>query len=121
MPPVGRDVRIDEYARLLVDRSVGVQPGWQVLVRGSHLGRPLLEAVMESTGEMLWQVIRSFEESLMLLNHMGNHLKQAGDLDRAETFYSKARELEKRSRTFHVAAIQHESLSGDNLGQQPED
>ena len=29
-----RDPRIDEYARLLVDRSVGVQPGWQVLVRG---------------------------------------------------------------------------------------
>jgi aminopeptidase len=47
LPPVGRDPRIDEYARLLVDRSVGVQPGWQVLVRGSHLGRPLLEAVME--------------------------------------------------------------------------
>jgi aminopeptidase len=47
LPPVGRDPRIDEYARLLVDRSVGVQPGWQVLVRGSHLGRPLLEAVIE--------------------------------------------------------------------------
>ncbi|HSV12705.1 MAG TPA: chemotaxis protein CheB [Tepidisphaeraceae bacterium] len=80
----------------------------------------LLEAVMESTGEMLWQVIRSFEESLMLLNHMGNHLKKAGDPDRAETFFAKARELEKRSRTFHAAALEHESLSGDNLGQQPE-
>ncbi len=81
----------------------------------------LLEGVMETTGEMLWQVIRSFEESLMLLNHMGNHLKQAGDPDRAETFFVKARELEKRSRTFHADAIHHESLSGDNLGQQPED
>ena len=30
-----RDPRIDEYARLLVDRSIGVQPGWQVLVRGN--------------------------------------------------------------------------------------
>jgi two-component system chemotaxis response regulator CheB len=80
----------------------------------------LLEAVMESTGEMLWQIIRSFEESLMLLNHMGNHLKKAGDLDRAETFFIKARELEKRSRVFHADALQHESLSGDNLGQQPE-
>jgi aminopeptidase len=38
---------MDEYAQLLVDRSVGVQPGWQVLVRASHLGRPLVEAVME--------------------------------------------------------------------------
>jgi aminopeptidase len=42
-----RDPRIDEYARLLVDRSVGVQPGWQVSVRGNHLGRPLIEAIME--------------------------------------------------------------------------
>ncbi len=42
-----RDLRIDEYARLLVERSVGVQPGWQVLVRGSHLCRPLIEAVIE--------------------------------------------------------------------------
>ena len=42
-----RDPRIDEYARLLVDRSVGVQPGWQVLIRASHLARPLVESVLE--------------------------------------------------------------------------
>jgi aminopeptidase len=44
---VRRDPRIDEYARLLVERSVGVQPGWQVNVRGNHVGRPLIEAVVE--------------------------------------------------------------------------
>ena len=42
-----RDPRIDDYARLLVERSVGVQPGWQVAVRGTPLARPLIEAVME--------------------------------------------------------------------------
>ncbi len=42
-----RDLRIDEYARLLVERSVGVQPGWQVQVRGTPLARPLIEAVLE--------------------------------------------------------------------------
>ena len=42
-----RDPRIDEYARLLVERSVGVQPGWQVQVRGTPLARPLVEAVLE--------------------------------------------------------------------------
>ena len=42
-----RDPRIDEYARLLVERSVAVQPGWQVQVRGTPLARPLVEAVME--------------------------------------------------------------------------
>jgi len=31
------------YADLLVDECLGVQPGWQVIVAGSPLGRPLLE------------------------------------------------------------------------------
>jgi aminopeptidase len=42
-----RDPRIDEYARLLVGRSVGVQPAWQVQVRATPLARPLVEAVLE--------------------------------------------------------------------------
>ena len=46
-----RDPRIDEYARLLVDRSVGVQPGWQVQVRGTPLARPLIEAVLEQIAQ----------------------------------------------------------------------
>ena len=42
-----RDPRVDEYARLLIERSVGVQPGWQVAIRGNHLARPLIEALIE--------------------------------------------------------------------------
>jgi len=80
----------------------------------------LLEAVMESTGEMLWQVIRSLEEGVMLLNHMGRHLEAEGDTKRAKAFLDKARELEKRSTTFHDAVLSHESLSAENLGQEPE-
>jgi two-component system, chemotaxis family, protein-glutamate methylesterase/glutaminase len=87
----------------------------------AYTDNSLLEAVMESTGERLWQVIRSFEEGVMLLDHMGQHLRDAGDADRAKIFFTKARELEQRSKTFHAAALVHESLSGDNLGQQPED
>ncbi len=37
------DVRDREYAELLVGTCLDVQPGWQVLVLGSPLGRPLLE------------------------------------------------------------------------------
>lgn len=42
-----RDARIDAYARLLVERCVGVQPGWEVLIRATALSRPLVEAVIE--------------------------------------------------------------------------
>ena len=39
------DPRIEQYAKLLVETCVDVQPGWQVLVGGSALARPLLEEV----------------------------------------------------------------------------
>ncbi len=86
----------------------------------AYTERALLDAVMTSTGERLWQVIRSFEEAVLLLHHMGHHWQEAGDAPRAATFVAKARELEQRSRTYHADVLQHESLSGDNLGQQPE-
>jgi len=44
------DPRIDQYAALLVETCVDVQPGWQVLVHGGVLGRPLLEAVSRQIG-----------------------------------------------------------------------
>jgi aminopeptidase len=39
------DPRVAQYAKLLVETCVDVQPGWQVLVNGGILARPLLEAV----------------------------------------------------------------------------
>jgi two-component system, chemotaxis family, protein-glutamate methylesterase/glutaminase len=83
----------------------------------AYTDNALLEAVMETTGEMLWQVIRSLEEGVMLLNHMGQHLEEAGDSARAKIFLEKARDLERRSKTYHNDVLAHESLSGDNLGQ----
>jgi aminopeptidase len=47
-----RDPRIDEYARLLVERSVGVQPGWEVLIRSTPLARPLIDAVSEQIARL---------------------------------------------------------------------
>src|SRR5580765_3889732 len=42
-----RHPQVEAYARRLAGRCVGVQPGWQVLVRATPLARPLVEAVME--------------------------------------------------------------------------
>lgn len=39
------DPRVAEYARLLVERSLGVQPGMQVLIRSTPAARPLLDEV----------------------------------------------------------------------------
>jgi aminopeptidase len=40
------DPRIQAYAKLLVERSLDVQPGWQVWINSSPLGRPLVEEVV---------------------------------------------------------------------------
>ena len=39
------DPRVEAYAKLLVEECLDVQPGWQVMVTGGVLARPLLEAV----------------------------------------------------------------------------
>jgi aminopeptidase len=45
------DQRVTQYAELLVDTCVGVQPGWQVVVTGTPLARPVLEEVARLVGE----------------------------------------------------------------------
>jgi aminopeptidase len=45
------DQRIEQYARLLVERCVDVQAGWQVLVLSTPLARPVVERVCELIGE----------------------------------------------------------------------
>jgi aminopeptidase len=40
------DVRVQEYARLLVERSIDVQPGWQVMIVAQPAARPLVEEVI---------------------------------------------------------------------------
>jgi aminopeptidase len=44
------DPRLERYAALLVETCVDVQPGWQVLVTGGQLARPLLEEVSRQVG-----------------------------------------------------------------------
>jgi aminopeptidase len=71
-----RDPRIDEYARLLVERSVGVEPGWQVSIRATPLARPMVEAVIE-------QVARKGAYPILQLTfeHIGGPFAREAPLD----------------------------------------
>jgi aminopeptidase len=42
------DPRITAYAKLLVERSLDVQPGWQVWINSSWLARPLVQEVVRA-------------------------------------------------------------------------
>jgi leucyl aminopeptidase (aminopeptidase T) len=45
------DPRVEEYAALIVERSLDVQPRWQVLLRSTPLARPLVEACVRRIAE----------------------------------------------------------------------
>ena len=46
-----RDPRLEQYAGILVDTCIGVQPGWQVLVSAGPLARPLVDEVSRLLGK----------------------------------------------------------------------
>ena len=50
MPRIVADPRVQEYARLLVERSIDVQPDWQVMVISQPAARPLLEEIVRLIG-----------------------------------------------------------------------
>jgi len=56
-----RDARIEAYAKLLVERCLDVQPGWEVLIRSTPLARPLLE-------ELERQIARRGAYAIMRIN-----------------------------------------------------
>jgi aminopeptidase len=56
-----RDPRLEAYAKLLVERCLDVQPGWEVLIRSTPLARPLLE-------ELERQIARKGAYAIMRIN-----------------------------------------------------
>src|SRR5213078_178915 len=45
-----RDPRLEQYARILIDTCVGVEPGWQVIVMAASPARPLVEEIASQLG-----------------------------------------------------------------------
>ena len=78
----------------------------------------LLDGLMETINEQLWQTIRGFQEASMLLEHIGRHMQENGGSAQADTFLAKARELNQQASRFQRIAVGHESLSAENMGQQ---
>lgn len=78
----------------------------------------LLEGLMETVGQLIWQTTRGFQEASMLLEHIGQHMQDNGGASRADIFLAKARELNQRASQFQRIAIGQESLSVETMRQQ---
>src|SRR5215831_5703408 len=46
----GQHTRVERLAELLVGRSLGVEPGWEVLISATALARPLVEELVRAIG-----------------------------------------------------------------------
>jgi two-component system chemotaxis response regulator CheB len=80
----------------------------------------LLATVTENIEDSLYNAIRGVEESIMLLNHLGDHFAEVNETRLAAMYFRKAKEAEARAQMVRQAVMSHEQLSQDSLLQQAE-
>jgi two-component system, chemotaxis family, protein-glutamate methylesterase/glutaminase len=81
----------------------------------------LLACVTETIEDSLYSTIRGIEESIMLLNHIGDHYAEINQPKLAAVYFRKAQEAEARVQFVRQAVLSHEQLSKDSLRQQAEE
>jgi two-component system chemotaxis response regulator CheB len=75
----------------------------------------LLATLTENIEENIWNALRSVQESVMFLNHMGDHLAAMNRPHVAALYFKKAKEAEERSHILRNAIHEHEQLSSDSI------
>jgi two-component system chemotaxis response regulator CheB len=81
----------------------------------------LLVTVTERVEESLWSAIRNVQESVILLNHMGDHLAEQRQSKLAALYFKKATDAEARIELLRGAVFSHERLNGDNMAMEAEE
>lgn len=71
----------------------------------------LMAAISQSIEETLWSAIRNVRESVMLLNHMGDHFAAVNQPKLAAMYFKKAKEAEHRAKIVRSTVMNHEQLS----------
>jgi len=75
--------------------------------------RALLSEITESVEQRLWQAMRGLEETNLLLNKMGDHLKESSQPELAQLFFNKAKKVARQASVVHDNVFKHDNLSGD--------
>ncbi len=78
----------------------------------------LLATVTEQIEESLWNAIRSLQESVILLNHMGDHFAEANQPKLAAMYFKKAKDAEMRANKVREAVMNHEQLSTESISRE---
>ena len=80
----------------------------------------LLATVTENIEDTLWSAIRGVDESIILLNHMGDHFAEVNEPRLAALYFQKANEARDRNQQIRQSVLSHERLSADSLRHESE-
>ena len=75
----------------------------------------LLADLTKSIQDALWNTLRAIQESELLLKHLSEHLRSAGDVEAAEKCLTKMIATSRRADIVRQAAMEAEVLSVDRL------
>ena len=75
----------------------------------------LLESTTESIEARLWDAVRASDETVMLLNQLGEEFTKAGNTAAAEKCFDKARDAHDRLAPIREAAMENEELGVEKL------
>jgi len=80
----------------------------------------LLVTLTEKVEDSLYNAIRIVEESILLLNHVGDHYAELNQPRFAAQYFQKAQEAETRVQQVRQAVLSHEILSKDTFAHEAE-
>jgi len=78
----------------------------------------LLASITEKIEDGLYSAIRGMDESIMLLNHIGDHYAEINHSKLAALYFKKANEAKERAALARKAVLSNEQFSKDRLQQQ---
>jgi two-component system chemotaxis response regulator CheB len=78
----------------------------------------LLEAASEEVERRLFDAVRALDETIMLLNQLGEEYASKGNTAAAEVCFNRARDAYERSRPIRESAIANEEITTDAVREQ---
>lgn len=75
----------------------------------------LLTSITENIEDTLWSAIRGVEESIILLNNLGDHYAEKNQPKLAAQYFKKANEAEGRANLVRQAVLNHEQLTTESI------
>lgn len=81
----------------------------------AYSAEALITALAEKIEESLYNAMRGIDESIILLNHFGDHFAEANQSKLAALYFNKAKEAEERVQLVRKAALAQQQLSRDSF------